>query len=153
VASERPDAEVIALDLSPAAVALARENVVALGLATRVTVDVSDLFATLGVMQANVIVSNPPYLPTGLIDTLAPEVSRYDPRLALDGGPDGLAVIRRLVREAPERLVSGGALVLETAGREQVQAVGALLEAQGFVGVETRRDLAGVERFVAGRRP
>ena len=152
VASERPDAEVIAVDLSPAAVALARENVVALGLATRVTVDVSDLFATLGVMQADLIVSNPPYLPTGLIDTLAPEVSRYDPRLALDGGPDGLAVVRRLVRAAPERLVSGGALVLETAGGEQVQAVGALLEAQGFVRVETRADLAGVERFVAARR-
>ena len=153
LAFERPDAEVIALDVSPRAAALARDNVVALGLATRVTVDVSDLFATLGVMQADVIVSNPPYLATGLIDALAPEVSRYDPRLALDGGPDGLAVIRRLVREAPERLISGGALVLETAGGGQLPPVVALLEAQGFVRVETRPDLAGVERFVAGRRP
>lgn len=153
VAFERPDAEVIALDVSPRAAALARDNVATLGLATRVTVDVSDLFATLGVMQADVIVSNPPYLASGLIDTLAPEVSRYDPRLALDGGPDGLAVIRRLVREAPERLVPGGALVLETAGGGQLPPVVALLEAQGFVRVETRPDLAGVKRFVAGRRP
>lgn len=153
LAFERPDAEVIALDVSPRAAALARANVVALGLATRVTVDVSDLFATLGVMQADVIVSNPPYLATGLIDTLPPEVSRYDPRLALDGGPDGLGVIRHLVREAPERLMPGGALVLETAGGGQLAPVVALLLAQGFVRVETRPDLAGVERFVAGRRP
>jgi release factor glutamine methyltransferase len=152
LASERPDAEVIAVDASPRAVALARDNVVALGLATRVTVDVSDLFAALGVMEVDVIVSNPPYLATGLIDTLAPEVSRYDPRLALDGGPDGLDVIRRLLGEAPARLVSGGALVLETAGGEQARAVVALMDAHGFVGVETRADLAGVERFVAGRR-
>lgn len=152
IATERPDAEVIALDVSPRAVALARDNVVTLGLATRVHVGVSDLFAALGAIRVDVIVSNPPYLATDLIATLAPEVSRYDPRLALDGGPDGLAVIRRLLREAPERLASGGALVLETAGGEQGRAVAALMHAQGMVSVETRADLAGVERFVAGRR-
>jgi release factor glutamine methyltransferase len=154
LAVERPDAEVIAVDVSPDAVALAQANVYTLGLATRVHVGVSDLFAALGAaMEADVIVSNPPYLPSGLIETLPPEVSRHDPRVALDGGADGLDVIRRLTREAPERLRTGGALVLETAGGAQLREVVSLLGRAGLVGLETRADLAGVERFVAGRRP
>jgi release factor glutamine methyltransferase len=152
LATERPDAEVIALDVSPAAVELARDNVVTLGLATRVHTGVSDMFAALGAIEVDLIVSNPPYLPTGLLPTLPPEVSRWDPRLALDGGPDGLDVIRRVVREAPARLAAGGALVLETGGGGQVEAVVALLQASGFDAVQTRADLAGIERFVAGRR-
>jgi release factor glutamine methyltransferase len=150
---ERPDLTVIALDASPAAVALARDNVAALGLAARVTVQVSDLFSAVTDAQADVIVSNPPYLPTALISTLAPEVSRHDPRLALDGGPDGLDVIRRLVDAAPRWLASTGWLVLETAGGGQVPAVGALMRARGFVSVQTRPDLAGIVRFVAGGMP
>jgi len=150
IASERPDAEVIALEASPRAAMLARENVAALGLSGRVSVEVSELFTALGTRRADVIVSNPPYLPTGLIASLAPEVSQYDPRGALDGGADGLRVIRRLVAEAPQRLAPGGALVLETAGGEQARAVVTLMEAAGFAGIETRRDLTGVERFVAG---
>ena len=64
---------------------------------------------------------------------------------------DGLRVIRRIVAEAPQRLLPGGALVLETAGGDQARAVVALMEKASFTGVQTRRDLAGVERFVAGR--
>lgn len=152
IASERPDVEVLALDASPRAASLARENVAALGLSARVSVEVSDLFAALGARLAEVIVSNPPYLPTGLIATLAPEVSQYDPRAALDGGPDGLRVIRRIVAEAPARLVSGGVLVLETAGGEQAAQVAALMQAAGFTRIATRKDLAGVVRFVKGER-
>jgi release factor glutamine methyltransferase len=151
IASERPDAEVIALDVSLRAAMLARENVAALGLSARVRVEVSELFSALGPVGADVIVSNPPYLPTSLIATLAPEVRQYDPGGALDGGPDGLRVIRRIVAEAPQRLLAGGALVLETAGGEQARAVVALVEKASFTGVQTRRDLAGVERFVMGR--
>jgi len=153
LASERPDLTVIALDASPRAVALARDNVAALGLAERVTVEVSDLFSAVGAMRADLIVCNPPYLPTSLIPTLAPEVSRHDPLLALDGGPDGLDVIRRLVEAAPRWLAPAGWLVLETAGGAQARAVVALMSARGFVRVETRPDLAGVERFVAGGMP
>ncbi|PYM29720.1 MAG: peptide chain release factor N(5)-glutamine methyltransferase [Candidatus Rokuibacteriota bacterium] len=151
IASERPDVEVIALEAAARAVTLARENVAALGLSGRVRVEVSELFSALGATLADVIVCNPPYLPTGLIATLAPEVSQYDPRGALDGGVDGLRVIRRIVAEAPQRLLPGGALVLETAGGDQARAVVALMEKASFTGVQTRRDLAGVERFVAGR--
>jgi release factor glutamine methyltransferase len=152
LAAERPDARVIAVDASPRAVALAQANVAALGLGERVRVEVSDLFAALGPVRADLVVSNPPYLPSGLIQTLAPEVSRHDPRLALDGGPDGLDVIRRIVGDAPRWLLPGGVLVLETAGGAQPCAVVALMEAHGFAGILTRADLAGVERFVAGVR-
>jgi release factor glutamine methyltransferase len=153
IAWERPSARVMAVETSPRAAAVARDNVAALGLAGRVTVEVSDLFAALPAMRADVVVSNPPYLPTDLIPTLSPEVSRYDPRIAMDGGSDGLAVVRRIVAEAPAWLVPGGALVLETGGREQVASVIGLMKAAGFGDIESRRDLAGVERFVAGRRP
>jgi release factor glutamine methyltransferase len=150
IAVERDDATVLALELSPAAIALARANVAALGLDARVTVVESDLFAALGGVRADLIVANPPYLPSAVIPTLAPEVSRFDPRLALDGGDDGLDVIRRIVAAAPARLNRGGALVLETAGGGQSGAVVALLAGAGLPRVQTRRDLAGVERFVAG---
>ena len=152
LAAERSDVRIIALDASPPAAALARDNVAALGLCARVTVLVTDLFSALGAMRADLVVSNPPYLPTSSLASLAPEVSCYDPRLALDGGPDGLTVIRRLVQDASARLAPGGALVLETAGGDQARTVVGLMRAQGFTGVETRGDLAGVERFVAGRR-
>ena len=153
LAFERPDARVIGLDASPRAVALARDNVASLGLSARVTVEVSDLFAALTVERADLIVSNPPYLPSGLLASLAPEVSHHDPRLALDGGPDGLEVIRRLVDAAPRWLAAAGWLVLETAGGEQARDVVALMVARGFVRVETRPDLAGIVRFVAGGMP
>jgi release factor glutamine methyltransferase len=153
LASERTDLTVVALDVSPGAVALARANVAALGLAARVTVEMSDVFSGVRAVRADLIVCNPPYLPTSLISTLAPEVSHHDPRLALDGGPDGLDVIRRLVQAAPRWLTPGGRLVLETAGGAQVRAVVALMSTRGFVRVETRPDLAGVERFVAGGMP
>ena len=153
LASECSSLTVIALEVSPRAVALARDNVVALGLGERVTVEVSELFSALRGERADVIVSNPPYLPSGLIPSLAPEVSRHDPRLALDGGPDGLDVIRRIIDAAPRWLASGGRLVLETAGGEQVASVVALMRVRGFVRVETRPDLAGIVRFVAGGMP
>jgi release factor glutamine methyltransferase len=150
VAVECPRARVVAVDVSAAAAELARANVTALGLTGRVTVVESDLLAALAPRRADLIVSNPPYLPSGLISSLATEVRRHDPRLALDGGPDGLDVLRRLVEQAPRCLAPGGRLLLETAGGEQLLDVVALLGARGFARIETRPDLAGVERFVAG---
>jgi release factor glutamine methyltransferase len=153
LASERPDVRVLATDASPAAAAGARENVDALGLADRVTVAVSDLFSGLAPVRADLIVSNPPYVPTGAIDTLAPEITEHEPRAALDGGPDGLRLIRRLVNEAPRWLHPGAPLVLETFGDEQAGKVIVLMQEAGFMNVVTRKDLAGVTRFVAGRYP
>ena len=153
LASERRDLTVVALDASPAAAAVARGNIAALGLGDRVTVVVSDLFASLAPIRADLIVSNPPYIPSRVVDTLAPEITDHEPRLAIDGGPEGLAVIRRLVAEAPRWLRSGASLVLETAGGEQADAVMNLMADAGFADIEARRDFSGVNRFVAGRRP
>ena len=153
LASERPDVRVVAIDASPAAVAVARENVEALGLADRVTVSVSDLFSELAPVRADLIVSNPPYVPSDVIDTLPPEITGHEPRLAIDGGPAGLRVIRRLVGEAPRWLQPGAPLVLETFGDEQAGKVMVLLQEAGFMNVSTRADLAGVARFVAGEAP
>jgi release factor glutamine methyltransferase len=151
LAAERTDLDVLALDVSPAAAAVARANVVALGLARRVRVVAGDLLAAVRVdVRLDLVVSNPPYLPSALVPELEPEVSRYDPRGALDGGADGLGVIRKLVAAARRALRPAGALVLETAGGRQAAAAADLLAAAGFDGVAVRADLAGVERFVAG---
>jgi release factor glutamine methyltransferase len=152
VAAERPDVGVVAIDLSPAAAAVARANAERLGLLARVTVATGDLLSALRPGRTEVVVANVPYLTTPSLGGLAPEVRHGDPRLALDGGPDGLRVLRRLVVETAPFLRRGGALVLETGGRDQVEPVVALLEVHGFHDVARRDDLAGVTRFVAGRR-
>ncbi|OGK96820.1 MAG: protein-(glutamine-N5) methyltransferase, release factor-specific [Candidatus Rokubacteria bacterium RIFCSPHIGHO2_12_FULL_73_22] len=151
LARERADLEVLAVDNSPAAAVLARENARALGVAARVRVVVGDLLEPVGPRPAALIVSNPPYLPSDLVPTLEPEVRSHEPLGALDGGGDGLALIRRIVAGARGRLRPGGALVLETAGRGQAPEVAALLDAAGFGDVAVREDLAGVSRLVAGR--
>jgi release factor glutamine methyltransferase len=151
LAVRRPDVRVTALDSSPAAAAVARANVVRLGLAHRVHVIAGDLLGAVRRRVADMIVSNPPYLPAGLLPTLAPEVVHHEPREALDGGFDGLDVIRRVVIESASRLAPGGRLVLETAGGAQTRAVADLLNEAGFRHVVVHNDLAGITRFVAGR--
>jgi release factor glutamine methyltransferase len=151
IAAERPAARVIALERSAQAAAVAHANTADLG--GRVHVLVGDLFAPLGDVRADLIVSNPPYLDAAMLAALPPEVSEFEPRVAVDGGADGLDVIRPLVAGARAHLRPGAALVLETAGGEQARRVAALLEAADFTQVSLRRDLAGVERFVAGRAP
>jgi release factor glutamine methyltransferase len=151
LAAERPDLDVLALDVCPAAAAVARQNALALGLAPRVSVAVTDLLHGVGDLGADLIVSNPPYLPTGLVPELLPEVRSHEPSLALDGGVDGLALIRRIAVQARRVLRPSGALVVETAGDVQATAAATLLRAEDFMRVEMRADLAGVTRFVAGR--
>jgi release factor glutamine methyltransferase len=151
IATERPDARVIAVDRSAAAAAVAWANVVALGVGDRVGVVVGDLLAPLGGVRADLIVANLPYMATSTFATLSPEVAEHEPRAAVDGGPDGLVEIRRLVAAAPARLLGGGVLVVETAGGTQAPEVAALMRTAGFTEVATRHDLPGVERFVAGR--
>jgi release factor glutamine methyltransferase len=151
LAAERPAVRVIAIDDAPAAAAVARANVDALGLGARVTVVVGDLLEALGAGRADLIVANLPYLPTAMLPTLAPEVARHEPAAALDGGGDGLHLIRRLIATARARLSTGGVVVLETAGGTQTSVVMGLMRTAGFTGVATRSDLLGIGRFVAGR--
>ena len=151
LAHERPDVDVMAIDILPAAVATARANVEALGLERRVHAMVADLATALRRARADLVVANLPYLPTAWLAELEPEVRAHEPRLALAGGADGLDLVRRLVPDARRALLSGGALVLETAGDAQASAAASLLATEGFVDVATRADLAGIVRFVGGR--
>jgi release factor glutamine methyltransferase len=151
LACERPDLDVIAVDVSPAAAAVARDNARALGVEARVRVVAADLLECMHGLRADLIVSNPPYLPTATVPELEPEVRAHEPRLALDGGPDGLALIRRIAATAHRCLKPSGALALETAGDAQAEAAAALLRGAGLQAVAVRADLAGVDRFVAGR--
>src|SRR5438874_4937219 len=151
LAAERPDLDVVAVDVSPAAVAVARENARALDLAPRVRVIAADLFDGIRDLRADLIVSNPPYLPSGLVPELPPEVRIHEPRLALDGGADGLSVIRRIAIAARRFMRPLAALVVETAGGAQASATATLLREAGWDQVAVRADLVGIDRFVAGR--
>lgn len=144
----RPDVRVIAIEQSPVAIAVATENAARLGLAVEFWH--GDLLAPLPAgLLADVIVANLPYIPTAEISALAAEV-RHEPHSALDGGSDGLALVRRLIAQAPSRLQRGGAVALEI-GAGQAAATEALLQAAGFVDVRSELDLAKIARVVHGR--
>jgi len=139
-----------AVDISPAAAEVARENAERLGLAERIEVHVGDLTAPLAGHSYDVILSNPPYIPTADIATLMPEVRSYEPHLALDGGTDGLNIYRRLMADAPALLKEGGAIAVEV-GIDEAAAVAALAMAHPrIVRTEILKDLAGIERVVVG---
>jgi release factor glutamine methyltransferase len=149
LAAEMPLAHVTAVDVSPAALQIAERNAAAAGVAARVRFVASDWTAALaGDERFDVVVSNPPYVPSADIAGLAPEVQR-EPRLALDGGDDGLAAYRRLIPGAAQLLVPGGTLFCEV-GEGQAEAVGALFSEAGLVGVGSFADLAGIARVVGG---
>ncbi len=152
LARELRAAAVIAIDLSPPAVALARRNAERNGVAERVDVRLGDLLAPLGAeAPVDVVVSNPPYVATATMATLAPEVRR-EPALALDGGADGLDLLRRLIAATPPVLAPAGLLVLEH-GFDQAEAVQALIAATGaFDAAVTRRDLGDQPRVTSARR-
>jgi release factor glutamine methyltransferase len=102
--------------------------------------------------QLELVVSNPPYIPTAVIPTLAPVVRDHEPTLALDGGSDGLTAIRAIVAEAAEALAPGGLLVLEH-HHDQSAAVMALLVGAGLAAPRAHRDLQGQWRFASARSP
>lgn len=140
-----PDARVTAVDISPDALAVACENGARLG--AHVSWVQGDLFSALDGQRFDVIVSNPPYIPTGELAQLQWEV-RSEPKLALDGGADGLDFYRRIVDGLATHLNPGGALLLEV-GDGQAADVAALLDGR-FSHIEILRDLAGLERTVIG---
>ncbi|MCP5533028.1 MAG: peptide chain release factor N(5)-glutamine methyltransferase [Akkermansiaceae bacterium] len=149
LAAERPGWSVTLADVSPDALALARENAEALGV-SNVEWAEGDLFTTLdGGFDG--IVANLPYVPESERPTLSREVL-HDPSLALFGGPDGLDVIRRFVPDAFARMRPGAWLALEI-GHDQASQVAALLESSGFADVNVVTDLSGVDRFPTARRP
>jgi release factor glutamine methyltransferase len=148
--SEWPKATGIGVDASPAAAGTARANLAALGLSERASVRVG-LWGEGLDGPFDVIVSNPPYIRSGDIEGLAREVRAYDPRLALDGGADGLDAYRALAPEIFRLLAPGGRYFLEI-GEGQGDDVVAILKAAGLRLSERRRDLAGIERVLAGAK-
>lgn len=146
LARERPRATVEAVDRSADALAVAAANARSLGLALRLR-QADWLEGATG--PYDLVVSNPPYVAA---DDPHLAALRHEPLAALAAGPDGLDDVRRIVEAAPHRLRPGGWLLLEH-GHDQAAAVRGLLEARGFAGVASRRDLAGIERCSGGRWP
>ncbi len=150
LAAERPNLRLYAIDKAEAPLAFTRENVDALGLKERVAVLRGSLLAPVPAARPiDWVVSNPPYIPTADLAGLEPEVRDQEPRLALDGGADGLDVYRALLAEAGERARVGVALEV---GAGQAGAVRAMVAAAGFLEVSVHADLGGIERVVMGRR-
>lgn len=154
IAQEHPAARVWATDLSPIAVEVACDNAERLGLSERVAVVEGDLLG--GVDEAmrgrlHLVVSNPPYIPSADVPGLPAEVAGFEPHLALDGGPDGLDVFRRLAEDALGWLVPGGALVVELDER-RVQAA-AEEAVQWYQDVRVVKDLAGRDRVLVASAP
>ncbi len=146
---ERPQGRYLATDLSAEALDLARANAALNGVAERVRFVQGELSDLLDPATVDAIVSNPPYIPSAVVDALPATVRAFEPRIALDGGPDGLEVVRQLAEEATLALRNGGRLFLEL-GAEQQQAgvVGRYLRELGFEDIRAHRDLAGAERFL-----
>ena len=145
-----PGTALYAVDASADALAVARANAERHGV--RVTFLEGDLAEPLAAFAPfDLIVANLPYIPSAEIATLAPEV-RAEPHAALDGGPDGLDLIRRLVAAAPTLLAPGGALALEV-GAGQAATVAAICVAAGLADIQQRRDLGSVDRVVSARKP
>ena len=140
----------VGTDLSEDAVAAARKNAGRLGLSDRSDWRTGDLFEALQPGERfDIIVSNPPYIRRETIGELAPEVRIHEPRMALDGGEDGLDFYRRIIPGAADRLVTGGMLFLEI-GYDQAEQVSALMEDAGYYEVRTIKDYGGNDRIVCG---
>lgn len=151
ILANRTDARGLGVDISPDACALARENLARLGLADRASLFEGSWADWTGWAEADLIVSNPPYIASPEIALLAPEVRDHDPHLALDGGPDGLVAYREIVGLAAPNMRPGAWLVFEV-GHDQKDAVSGLLEAADFTDIGAAKDLAGHDRAVWARK-
>lgn len=148
--AELPEAGAIGVDLSAAACAAAAVNLSRCGFARRASI-LRGRWADALAARFDLIVSNPPYIASGELDGLEPEVRLHDPRLALDGGADGLDCYREIAEQLPRLLAPSGAAVLE-AGDGQARSLVALLAEKGLAPAGIRKDAGGRERAVAARR-
>ena len=150
LAKSLPEADVWGVEMSPEALDLARKNAKHHGVT--VTLVEGSLFGPVPEKKFDLIVSNPPYIPTAELAILQPEVRDYEPKQALDGGADGLDFYRSIVAAAPSHLYPEGWLMVEV-GIGQAPSVTAIFSAAGFFDCFTAHDPAGVERVVGGKFP
>ena len=144
-------AKVYATDTSAEALGYLRKNTLSLGLTQRVAILRGDLLEPIPAARpVDLVVSNPPYIPSATLDALEPEVATWEPRLALDGGADGLDVYRRLI---PAAAMRARRAVITEIGHDQGDAVSALFAKTGLVNIERHKDLGGRDRVVSGRVP
>ncbi len=151
ILAERPAARGLGVDVSEEALAVARDNAAHLGLASRVALLRGDWTQGLGDDTFDLVVSNPPYIASAVIETLEPEVRDHEPRIALDGGADGLDHYRVLAPQILRVLKPGGRFAVEI-GYDQKDAVEALFREAGATQVATTRDLGDRDRVVAGAK-
>ncbi|WP_296379102.1 peptide chain release factor N(5)-glutamine methyltransferase [Reyranella sp.] len=149
---EYPKARGVGLEASPQAMAVAEENARALGVDDRTALVAGD-WRLPGWIDAlggpfDLVVSNPPYIESAAVERLMPEVAKFEPRLALDGGADGLAAYREIASAGPKLVTAGGFLVVE-GGEGQVSEISALFSAAGLAPRPPWKDLGGIERVVA----
>lgn len=156
LAVEMPHALVYAIDRSLGACRIARRNIEALGLTSRVHCVQGDLLEPLRTIDAgggcDLIVSNPPYIPSGACGALSPEIAAYEPVEAIDGGPDGLRYHRRIIEEAPAYLREGGWLTLEVGDGQAPDVMELVRKTEGFGPAGVRQDVAGRDRVVFAPR-
>ena len=146
-----PEGDYVAVDVSAEALDLSRENAKIRGVEEKIKFVWRDLLAGFPPQSFNLVVSNPPYVSTDEIETLWPNIRDHEPRIALDGGPDGVSVISRLVPQALHSLRPGGWLFMEI-GEDQSERVENLMEKNGFEKVEIRKDWAGHDRMACGKK-
>ncbi len=152
VAVNVPNANVIGIDKSLEAVSVARENVKKLSpkIDGKVMVVQSDMLSAILSNSVDILLSNPPYIPTKEIRDLEPEISRYEPKLALDGGKDGFDFHKQLIKESKRVLKPGGWLAVEVA-LGQAESLQKLYEKADFVNTKRLKDLSGIDRVVVGQ--
>ena len=152
LARSLPKLRVLAVERCAPALAVAALNVRKLELSRRVKLVPGDLLEPLGPLRGrlDLVISNPPYIPSAIVGSLPHEVSGFEPRQALDGGADGMTVLRRIITGAPLVLRPRGCLMMEI-GEDQAGPLASLMAAEGFTGIQARRDLPGVERYIAGQ--
>jgi release factor glutamine methyltransferase len=149
ILSEKPNASGIGIDQSEGAILVAQENAGALSLGERASFQVTDIFDDWAGERFDMVVSNPPYIPSGDLAGLMKDVKDYEPETALNGGSSGLIFYERIIALAPEILKEDGLLAFEV-GIHQAEDVAAIMDDNGFFDIFLHEDLAGVQRVVTG---
>jgi release factor glutamine methyltransferase len=156
IAHHLKSSTIVAIDISDAALAIARRNIEQLQLSERITFEQVDLYEPFSrIVDAqpfDLIVSNPPYIATAGIEQLDRSVRDYEPKLALDGGLDGLVITRRILEGAPQRLRAGGRLYIEIAFDQAAAALDAAKSQDALEDVRILKDNAGNDRVLTAKR-